>query len=287
MSGWPLTAPGFTVSDRYDESTTENKLTTVTASGTAHTKGSWVELDASTSQDASFINVGCSNTAVSGTDTGMLVDIGIGGSGSEVVLIPNILAGWQPTGASANASKQRNSGFPVFIPAGSRLSARCQAVIVSDTVDVGVRLLGSPNSFNQDQWQGGCVVTYGADTGNSRGTVVTSTTPHTKGSWVEITGSTTQPHSALALSAAGHTSMFLSLQGALLDIGFGAAASEQILISNIYLQQINTEQMFIQDSEIGLLNIGRTLPVGTRLAARVQFELDVDEEVSVCLHGVT
>ena len=282
MSGWPLASPGFTVLDRFDTSTTDEYLTTVTADGTSHTKGAWVELDASTSQDCHMLAVNLRDTFISATDTGVLVDIGVGGSGSEVVLIPNILGGWQ-----FNSTDGNTNAFPVFIPAGSRIAARCQAVISGDTIEVGVRLLSSPNSFNHDVKQGGNVVTYGADEANSRGTEITSTTIHTKGSWVQVTASTTEPHSALALSVQGHSDVSLSSQFALLDIGFGGSGSEQVILKDIMLRQVSTERMMLLDPQISSLSIGRALPVGTRLAARCQFSTGNNENLSLCLHGVT
>jgi hypothetical protein len=280
MSGWALGAPGFTLLDRYDLSTTADYITTVTASGTPHTKGSWVELTASTSQDAYFIEVNLFNTFSATTNTGVLVDLGVGGSGSEVVLVENMLAGWHGTGAVTQ--------FPIYIPAGVRLAARCQAVIASDTVDVGVRLSSSVRSFNRDQWQGGNVVTYGADAGNSRGTLVSApASAHTKGSWTEIVASTTEPHSALAISVQGHSDTALSNATGLLDVGFGAGGSEQIVIADIMVKTISSEAVWADDTIVGLLAIGRTIPVGARLAARLQWSSGSNDHISLCIHGIT
>ncbi len=289
MSGWPLASPGFTELDRYDLATTDLQLTTVTASGTAHTKGSWVELDASTSQDTYLLGVSLYDTFVSSTITGVLVDIGVGGSGSEVVLISNILAGWQPSSTMSSAGFTTPTvQFPIYVPSGTRISARCQALIVSDTVSVGVRLLGGANSFTFDRARGGNVVTYGADTGNSRGTQITAPgSNHTKGAWTQITSSTTEPHSALVISAQGHTDTALSIQPILLDVGFGAAASEQVLLKDIMLEQSSLEKLSVHDVELAVLSIGRTLPVGIRLAVRIQAQVFQNADVSLCLHGIT
>lgn len=290
MSGWALTSPGMTEVDRFDPATTENRKVTVTASGTVNTKGSWTELLASTSQDCHLLGVGVYNTRVSGSNTGTLVDIGIGGSGSETVLISNLLAGYKPflSGGVSSEAHQVGSAFPIFVPAGSRLSARSQAVIVSDTVEVGVRLLSSPNSFVSDQRQGGNVITYGADAANSRGTLISAPgTAHTKSSWVEMTASTTQPHSALIATVQGHTSTFQKYQTMLVDVGFGASGSEEVLIPDIFVMSWGTEGIFILDADLGAMSIGRTIPVGTRLAMRAQYSTTLGGDLSVCLHGVT
>ena len=279
MSGWALAVPGFTVTDRYDIVNTDDKQTAVTASATPHTKGSWVELDASTSQDAYLINVNLHDSSLSGTNTGMLVDIGIGGSGSEVVLIPNLLAGWK--------SGSNSTVIPLYIPAGNRLSARVQAVIGSDTVNVGVRLLSSPNSFLHDMRQFGNVVTYGADEANSRGTRVFSSVADAKGAWIELTASTTEPHSAIGVSAQGDTDVSLTGQTPFIDIGFGAISSEEMLLSNLRCATSSSEIVRLEDLEIAAMGIGRTLPVGTRLVVRCQYPTTANEDLSICLHGVT
>lgn len=279
MSGWVLGLPGFTELDRYNVATTSRSRATVTAHATPHTKGSWVELIASTSQDTHMLGINLSFTFWSSNATNMLVDIGVGGSGSEVVLIANMCGGWHGREVGMTI-------IPVYLPAGTRIAARCQALITEDIVEVGVRLLNGPRSFTQDQWQGGNVVTYGADEANSRGTFVTGGA-NVEGSWTEITNYTTEPHSAIGLSVQGYTNTNLTNQNVLLDIGFGAGGSEQVLLKNIMLRQTTTEQMYVDDTELGMLTIGRTLLAGSRLAVRLQFQTAADRELTLCLHGVT
>lgn len=98
--------------------------------GTANTKGAWFELTASTSVDHSWLIFAASNTA-SGTTlqtltatTNWLTDIGIGPS-SEQVIVPNVPV-------SILSTRYPYTGllwYPVNIPAGSRLVARCQCGI--------------------------------------------------------------------------------------------------------------------------------------------------------------
>lgn len=140
--------------------------TTVTASATPHTKGSYSQLIASTSANAYGIFVNLFNTAVASTSTRVLVDIAVGAAASETIIIPDLIAG--NAGTSAGAQNAGHSYyFPIVIPVGTRVAARCQALGVSDTVDVQVHLLTNPVP---GKWYGQRVTAYGANTGTSSGT---------------------------------------------------------------------------------------------------------------------
>ncbi len=171
--------------------------TTVTAGGSAHTKNTtYATLVAATAYTSYGITIGLGNvgTAAS-TNTRTLVDIAIGAASSEVVIVPNLLAG--QVGASNSASSQPcYYHFPIVIPAGVRLSATSQSVAASDTVDVQVFL----HQYSvPGKWYGTRVTTYGADTADSTGTSHT----HGDGSYAtttELTASTTYPIKYLQVS---------------------------------------------------------------------------------------
>lgn len=170
-------------------STTTEFGTSVSANASAHTKTTTpVELLASSAFDAFGIVVGLGNVGTAaGTNTRTLVDIMVGGGGSEIVLIPDLMCG--QAGESAGAS----SGpvyyyFPIYIPAGTRLSARSQSVAGSDTVHVSVALLQNQIA---GKWYGSRVTAYGPSTATSTGV---SHTPSTVGSYA----TTTQINAAIA-----------------------------------------------------------------------------------------
>ena len=112
--------------DDEDENITADA--TLTASGTAHTKGSWTQIIASAPFDIGMLWITADDNHAASTNTSMLLDIGIGAASSEVVLLPDILAGHSTLSAS--------QGFmvPIFIPQGTRISGRIQAAITSDTL---------------------------------------------------------------------------------------------------------------------------------------------------------
>jgi hypothetical protein len=84
--------------------------------------------------------------------------------------------------------------FPVYIPSGVRVSARCQASTGSDTVLVRVCLLQDPLY----EFMAGPVAVYGRDATNSRGTSVTPGN-NAYGTWTELLNAAggsglTRPH---------------------------------------------------------------------------------------------
>lgn len=110
--------------------TANSNATSVDPGASANTKGSWVELVASTSYDIDLLIVALGSRDQTGSivTCSWLVDIGVGAAGSEVVIVPNL---WTAlTDYSAGAACQ--SSVPVTppivrrIPAGSRIAARAQ-----------------------------------------------------------------------------------------------------------------------------------------------------------------
>jgi hypothetical protein len=168
----------------------------VTAGASAHTKGSPpTQLLASTNYTGFGVIVGLGNvgTAAS-TNTRTLVDIMIGGAGSEQVLIPNLIAG-QAGPSNSASSNPVYYYFPIIVPPLSRLSARSQSLAASDTVHVQVHVL---QHQIPGRWYGSRVTAYGPDTATSSGV---SHTPAGSGTayatTTQITASTTNPIKAM------------------------------------------------------------------------------------------
>jgi hypothetical protein len=248
----------------------------VTASATPHTKGSWVTLVASTSFDVDLIDIFTYvNTSTSGVDTSQLLDIGIGGAGSEVVLIGNIPRGHVPSGGHSVM-------FPVRIPAGSRIAGRLQSAVVSGQHSTGL-ILSASSGWNRSN-SGGLVTTYGADTATSSGAVLADTgSANTKAAWTQITAATTSRHRFLVpvpSLAAGDTSITTSFY--LYDIGIGAAASEVAILSNIPLASNAIEDIRCPT----LPPLLRDIPEGTRLSARFQKGTVAGEPLSMTILGI-
>ena len=120
--------------------------TTITSGVGAHTEGAFSagQLIATVDEDCYAITIMVTGVAVSGTVTSYLLDIGIGASGSERVLIANLDC-WG-AGALTTATRKMWT-FPVFIAKGERISARAQALASADVANVAVWLHQGTNGY--------------------------------------------------------------------------------------------------------------------------------------------
>jgi hypothetical protein len=232
--------------------------TTLTASGSTNTKGSYAQLVASTPYDASGFWLLLSGA--SSLTAGYLVDLAIGAAASEIVLVPNV---------PFNIQSAANSGtlaifVPCAIPAGTRISARVQSSTGSTTVTAAVVLLDG--SFDEDSSLA-APQNYGALTASSVGTSIDpGASANMKGSWVQIAASTTYDIGALQLICDTQKNVTTIAQTWLIDIGIGAGGSEKVIAPNISLS-CNAGPMLTNPAPP---LIRCQIPSGTRLAIRAQ-----------------
>ena len=250
--------------------------TSVSAPGTANTKGTWVELIASTAQAASWLSVLIGNPGNSGR---YLLDVGVGAGGSEAVLLPDLHYDYS-LGAHKAYVEYR---FPVAVAAGSRLAARCQSSQATSAGLKVVAILGQgPNAGLAGA---GGVHAYGVSAADSGLTSVDpGATANAEGAWVELTASATAAirwlnvgigHDAAALSADTHW---------LLDVGTGAAASEAVLLGNLPVYGSNTTEIHAPSA----LWFPVDVAAGTRIAARAQCSSNATPNrlLDVAVYGV-
>lgn len=232
---------------------------TATASGTPHAEGAWTEVIASTAQDNGAIELFLlGNTAGSGADTSILVDVGVGGAGSEVVVIPDVQAGWR---TSSFDRRPALGIFPLRIPRGSRVAVRCQALIASDTADIGVRLF----PLNMGRMPPSILRSIGVDSANSRGTVLSAAPGgSTKGAWTELVASVSSPLVGVVISAGGGGDTTMASASGVLDIGVGASGAESVIVADVPFGMLSSETMSLYDSGVFAVDI----PAGARISAR-------------------
>jgi hypothetical protein len=212
MSDWPrLDVQRWGGLDKYD---------CYTNTTTANTKGSWYQLVASTLFPTSYLMI-CVRFANS--DYNYLMDIGVGGAGSEVVIIPNIHF-------SRSSNTAWNTSFtiiPVNIPAGTRIATRAQ----SSTANKNYQFLGgyggggfaTPSNFS-------FVDSYGATTASSRGTSIDpGGSAWSYGSWVQMTASTTRAAKGFFLSFGGQGNTNRVDGHWIVRLGMGGAGSEIVM----------------------------------------------------------
>ena len=234
--------------------------TNVASSATVHTKGSWVQLVASSTRDCCLLEVVISNEAVNNALIGA-VDIGVGGAGSEVVVLQNLIVD------AGYAEVAYRYLLPVNIPAGSRIAARSQ-VDTTGAQNIRVSVTAFEGGFSQSPGAAG-VDAIGFVAAATNGTTIDpGGTANTKGAYAELIAATARDYFGLVGTIdglTGHTST-LGNNNMLLDIAIGAAGSEQIINPDQRWRSPSNSFVMLTPSPFYPINI----PAGSRLAARAQ-----------------
>jgi hypothetical protein len=229
--------------------------TNINGSGTAFVKSSWVVLTTSWPFDSEGVIVMASSPSAGVAM--FTLDIARGATGSELPVISDL---WCPETTSLLTEY-----IPLRIKAGEQIQAR----INSDQVFVNLQVQMFPiggSTRRMFGYGGGNRWQTNLNTGTLRGTQVDpGSTTNTKGAWTTLISSTNGLVTTLMLTTRGwHT--VNAQTNCLIDIGIGAAGSEQVLIPNMY--QFN--QPNSSNWTRSYLHVPVALPPGTRLAARAQ-----------------
>jgi hypothetical protein len=244
----------------------------LTANTSAHTKGSYSELIASTSANAGLLVLMVQDISTAATNTATLIDIATGASGSETVIISNLAVGGAlattgPTGVAV--------AVPLKIASGTRISARIQSVVTGGKTataqvflfDVGGDYATAPTSVD--------VIT--GDTATSQGISFSGSS----GTWVQAIASTSRAYRAVAIMPSTHNSNIATIAPQL-EIGVGGAGSEQVFGSTVASYGNNEN---VQSSPPYLSLFGRNIPAGSRLAVKHNIPANPDR-YGFCLIGI-
>jgi hypothetical protein len=246
----------------------KSSATTLTANASAHTKGAWSEVIASTTSNASLMAIKVSGVHQQGTDTATLLDIGTGAASSETAVASNIAI------AGAAIVSVALVGvlipIPLKIPSGTRLSARIQSVVTGGKqATVQIFLLDAGDYATAPT----SVDVLGTDTATSAGTALSGSA----NTWAEVVASTTQAYRAISFAPCmvGTLSGNISVQ---YEIGVGASGSEQTFLFST--ARFSTEETC--NSAVPSFPIASVaLPAGSRLSVRH------DNTVAPSRHGFT
>ena len=228
---------------------------TVTASATAHTKGSWAEVIASTSTAVDYMIVSVRGVAVGGTATATLLDIAKGASGSETIIAENIAVGSATNAATNNVS----FGIAVNIASGTRIAARIQGVRTApQTAIVQIYTF----NFGGASLVPSTVDVLGTSTATSRGTAIAA-----NNTWTQIVASTSQAYIGLAFVPSSSNSVLATLTG-LFEVGVGSSGSEQTV--GFFDYDTTTSETVSNRSPSGssFWIFGCNIPAGSRLVIR-------------------
>lgn len=265
---------GLTYVDQGQFDTSTTLLTTITTG--SGSEGSWDEVINSTIADADHIVIFIYLSSGGGAVEDILIDVGIGGSTAEQILIENIPFSGRLIGTVGTSDAW---SFPIQVPAGSRISVRG---IADSAVNMGVGITLYKGNEKSPSFSG--AKAYGV-TANYGGTPVDSGgSANTKPSgWTELVLSTTEDIHGFWL----HMGLLENLTvgtntGDFIDIGIGGSGSEQTIVLNHFYYVTTTEMShppFFYDIFI---------PAGTRIAAKRQCsDTDATDRIrSIALVGL-
>jgi hypothetical protein len=228
---------------------------TVASAAAAGTKGAWVQLIASTSFDCDYLMVFVgwgSSTRVS------LIDIGIGGAGSEVAIASDL-----PYEQSGSVAPSVYCFIvPTPIKSGTRISARAN-ISGSVTKQVGMWVIPVAGGYVHPNDMGK-LTTYGVASTPTMTSLDPGATINTKGAYSQLVASTSTDIRALQLvcakSGTGAASDWR------VDVAIGAGGSEQIIIPDYYCTTNATAGQIPVPPVSPVIPV--SIPVGTRIAAR-------------------
>lgn len=226
------------------------------SSSTANTKGSWVTLGTTLTSAASWINLACGPISSTTGDRSILLDLAIGGAGSETIVLSNLVMGFR---------NYHNHLIPLHLPAGATLRGRISCGL-SGSNFVFTRTTAYHGEPDSGLTVPGRITTYGAVPASSSGTTVTpSGTSNVMGSWAELTSSTTAPIHALMVAVQSSSTTIPSFREYLIDIGVGPSGQETVIVPH-WKVAFNSPYVFPQSPELCPLSV--SLPAGVRLSAR-------------------
>jgi hypothetical protein len=220
---------------------------TVTANTSAHTKGSWAQIIASTSANASLLYVVVSGIGASTVNTATLLDIATGASGSETAIAENIAVG---------AANGVTIAIPFKIPSGTRLSARIQSVVTGGKTATVTMLPANAGNYADAPTS---VDVIGGNTANSQGISFSGAS----GNWVQGVASTSRAYRAVSVVLSSHTDSSAAAADRIFELGVGAASSE---VQFGAARQTFTSGETTSTSAPGVTLFGRNIPAGSRLA---------------------
>ncbi len=228
---------------------------TFVQSGAANTKGSWTQLIASTAYEAAALVLQLIGFA--STVRRNAIDIGIGGAGSEKILVPDLFIN-----GGNNAV-----GFvwiPMNVPKGSRISMRFQNTTASEAIRASILLMASAATGLPPFYR---ATTYGFTSGTTRGQLVDAgASAGTKGAYTQIDGAIANPIKMFYLMVALGSTPGASDIRALGDIAIGAGGSEKIIGADFLWNHSGSNGVEPNGGPIGPFFY--SIAAGTRIAVR-------------------
>lgn len=256
--------------------------TTLTASASANTYGSYVEVlsDTTIAKDCYAVTIYLYNSFVSASNRSGVVTIGKDETGGtsytdwiEHLIIPPV------EDAEGIPLAFAVYYFPLFVKAGTSIAAKFASIVGSSTVNVTIELLHTP--LNPEAlWYGSYVETFGATV--SGGTAITLGEA-SEGSWTQVGSNPTRP---LHYWQWGFQVTDTTMTNALIsfDFAIGDASNKFIVHEDARVITVNTEAATVQ--QMDLPPPFYSVTTGDLLYIRGQHSSTADTGNKVALYGV-
>lgn len=237
----------------------------VTASGSANTKGSYTQLVASASvtSNSAIISALFGTNAIDGL--AQLFDVATGAGGAETVVIPNIATDMASTGLGTAWAANFAAVLPWRVTSGTRIACRTQANSGSRVIQPDVTLIAAGSFTGISSF-----VNYGADTSDSGQTQVDpGGTANTKGSYSQLTASSSAVTQSLLLMVTwgGKTTGVAGGGMWAIDIATGAGGAEAVLMADLRAAQMDNIGN-CDGFNSRMQDFLTYIPASTRIAAR-------------------
>jgi hypothetical protein len=260
--------------------------TSVTAGTAPNKNATYTTLIATTSYKSYGIMVTGAGVQTTGSENQRcLVDIALGATSSERVIIPNLTFG--NTADYGAASNTGNSYFfPIYIPSGVRVCATAAASTNARVVNLAVRLF--QHSSGPGAWYGSRVTTYGSGGGNSP--IRLSGTLHTPGQNTYATptalGTTTAPIRYMQFGYDLSTDTTGGSSNYLARIVNLTASPNKVIVDHLPFKESTTvESVQYTDANFLLSRMMFNIPVGVSLGISAQRTAATPEARGFTLYG--
>lgn len=237
----------------------------------ANVLGPYVEMITTTPRTSTWIMVALRDTMTSSGAQVSAVNIAVGSTGSEVVVIPDLVV------TRASVAGQEGGGsfylLPLVVPAGSRIAANCQSTGVASQI-IRCAIMLFDDAF-ASVIGGGVIDALGFNPSTSIGaTVDPGSTANVKGAWAQIAASTTYDIAGFGIGIDSQGAQGGStFAGVDLDIGVGSSGNEVVILPDWQFMMTGSLNGRRDINPAVMPFIPMQIPAGSRIAARAAISL--------------
>lgn len=236
----------------------------VATASSSSSKGAWAQVFSSTAANVTHLYLSNLGANWASNDGSMLLDIGVGASGSETAILSNIAIG----GCSYPIA------IPVAIPSGSRVAARVQGLRTSYSQFINFAAYSTADYSRLPT----SIDAIGVNASTLKGVALSGSS----GTYTEITSSTSKDYEQFLIVPSCNSTTNGSLGGTL-TLAYGAAGSE-VDVGSIGIVSNSGQNSISPASGTATLLGGRFAPAGTRLS--IKHNLSSTAGYAVSLIGI-